>query len=126
MFKSKVILVRACSERFLSDLESRWQESVRLTGITDIIRTHAKENFQVYVKYCSIPGLPGPHLEAAQAGGPTVRRSLKGVGEQLRVPVAGHALLPHAAHAEDHQAAFAHRRNPPKAAQTISRAACLC
>ena len=53
MFKSKVILVRACSERFLSDLESRWQESVRLTGITDIIRTHAKENFQVYVKYCS-------------------------------------------------------------------------
>jgi len=50
---SEVILVRACSERFLSDLESRWQESVRLTGITDIIRAHAKENFQVYVKYCS-------------------------------------------------------------------------
>ena len=53
MFKSKVILVRACSERFLSDLESRWQESVRLTGIADILRAHAKENFQVYVKYCS-------------------------------------------------------------------------
>ena len=53
MFPPQVILVRACSERFLSDLESRWQESVRLTGITDIIRTHAKENFQVYVKYCS-------------------------------------------------------------------------
>ena len=53
MFPPQVILVRACSERFLSDLESRWQESVRLTGITDIIRAHAKENFQVYVKYCS-------------------------------------------------------------------------
>ena len=53
MFSPQVILVRACSERFLSDLESRWQESVRLTGITDIIRAHAKENFQVYVKYCS-------------------------------------------------------------------------
>ena len=53
MFPLQVILVRACSERFLSDLESRWQESVRLTGITDIIRAHAKENFQVYVKYCS-------------------------------------------------------------------------
>ena len=52
-FTPQVILVRACSERFLSDLESRWQESVRLTGITDIIRAHAKENFQVYVKYCS-------------------------------------------------------------------------
>jgi len=50
---SEVILVRACSERFLSDLESRWQESVRLTGIADILRAHAKENFQVYVKYCS-------------------------------------------------------------------------
>ena len=50
---SEVILVRACSERFLSDLESRWQESVRLSGIADIIRTHAKDNFQVYVKYCS-------------------------------------------------------------------------
>ena len=49
----QVILVRACSERFLSDLESRWQESVRLTGIADIIQSHAKENFQVYVKYCS-------------------------------------------------------------------------
>ena len=53
MFPPQVILVRACSERFLSDLESRWQESVRLTGIADIIQSHAKENFQVYVKYCS-------------------------------------------------------------------------
>jgi len=50
---SEVILVRGCSERFLSDLESRWQESVLLTGICDIIKAHAKENFQVYVKYCS-------------------------------------------------------------------------
>jgi len=50
---SEVIMVRGCSERFLSDLESRWQESVLLSGICDIIRQHAKENFQVYVKYCS-------------------------------------------------------------------------
>jgi len=50
---SEVILVRGCSERFLSDLESRWQESVLLSGICDIIKAHAKENFQVYVKYCS-------------------------------------------------------------------------
>ena len=66
------------------------------------------------------PGLPGPHPQAAEAGEPKVRRSFKGVGEQLRVPVAGHALLPHAADAEDHEAALAHRRNPPKAAQRIS------
>ena len=50
---SEVVLVRAASERFLSDLESRWQESVLLSGISDIIRLHAKENFQIYIKYCS-------------------------------------------------------------------------
>ena len=72
------------------------------------------------------PGVPGPHPQAAQAGEPKVRRSFEGVGEQLRVPVAGHALLPHVADAEDHEAAPAHGRNPPKAAQRISRATCLC
>ena len=50
---SEVIGVRSCSEKFLADLESRWQESVLLSGISDIIMTHAKQNFHVYVKYCS-------------------------------------------------------------------------
>ena len=50
---SEVISVRACSEKFLADLESRWQESVVLTGISDIIMTHARQTFHVYVKYCS-------------------------------------------------------------------------
>ncbi len=50
---SEVISVRACSERFLADLESRWQESVVLSDINDIIMTHARTNFHVYVKYCS-------------------------------------------------------------------------
>ena len=45
--------VRACSERFLSDLESAWQESVILNQITDIIRYHAKSHFQV--KYNPTP-----------------------------------------------------------------------
>ena len=66
------------------------------------------------------PGVPGPHPQAAEAGESKVRRSFKGAGEQLRVPVAGHALLPHAADAEDHQAALADRRNPPEAAKRIS------
>ena len=44
---SEALQVRAASERFLADLESRWQESVLLTGICDIIRHHARENFQV-------------------------------------------------------------------------------
>ena len=72
------------------------------------------------------PGVPGPHPQAAETGESKVRRSFKGVGEQLRVPVAGHALIPDVADAEDHQAALADRRNPPEAAKRISRATRLC
>ena len=50
---SEVISVRACSEKFLADLESRWQESVVLAGISDIVLAHARHNLHVYVKYCS-------------------------------------------------------------------------
>ncbi len=50
---SDVIAVRQCSERFLADLELRWAESVVLTGIPEVVSRHAKQNFQVYVKYCS-------------------------------------------------------------------------
>ena len=50
---SEVISVRSCSEKFLADLESRWQESVLLSGISDIHMHHAKQTFHVYVKYCS-------------------------------------------------------------------------
>ena len=39
--------------RFLSDLESRWQESVMISDVCDIIRKHASKNFQCYVHYCS-------------------------------------------------------------------------
>ena len=45
--------VRQCSEKFLEDLEKRWQSSVMLDGLCDVVRNHAKNNFQVYVKYCS-------------------------------------------------------------------------
>ena len=72
------------------------------------------------------PGLPGSHLEKAQAGESKVRGSFKGAGEQRCLPVPGHALLPHAADAEDHQAPLAHRRDPLSAAERISRATCLC
>ncbi len=44
---SEAIQVRACSERFLADLESAWQESVLLDSIPEIIRFHAKNHFQV-------------------------------------------------------------------------------
>lgn len=48
-----VINVRQCSERFLEDLEKKWQSSVLLDGLCEVVRDHAKHHFQVYVKYCS-------------------------------------------------------------------------
>ena len=48
-----VINVRQCSERFLEDLEKRWQGSVLLDGLCQVVAEHAKEHFHVYVKYCS-------------------------------------------------------------------------
>ena len=45
--------VRQCSEKFLEDLEKRWQSSFLLNGLCEVVRHHAENNFQVYVKYCS-------------------------------------------------------------------------
>merc|ERR1712223_465243 len=47
-----VINVRQCSERFLEDLEKKWQSSILLDGLCEVVRDHAKNHFQVYVKYC--------------------------------------------------------------------------
>lgn len=48
-----VINVRQCSEKFLEDLEKKWQASVLLDGLCEVVRDHAKQHFGVYVKYCS-------------------------------------------------------------------------
>jgi neuronal guanine nucleotide exchange factor len=45
--------VRACSEKLLHDLETRWQETILLSGISDIILHHARNNFSIFIKYCS-------------------------------------------------------------------------
>jgi len=52
---SQVFQVQNTSEKFLHDLETRWQEnpSPLITGICDIILSHAKSNFQIYICYCS-------------------------------------------------------------------------
>ena len=50
---SDVAAVRSCSEWFLADLEKRWSDSVILNGLPDVVKAHARDNFQVYVKYCS-------------------------------------------------------------------------
>lgn len=45
--------VKRCSEMLLADLEKRWQESVRISKLSDIILKHAHNHSQAYVKYCS-------------------------------------------------------------------------
>ena len=42
-----VINVRQCSERFLEDLEKKWQASVSLDGLCEVVMHHARDNFQV-------------------------------------------------------------------------------
>lgn len=62
---ANVIQVRQSSELFLADLEKRWQESrsILMPSISDIILSHTRSQFNVYVTYC-----------AAQ---PAIHRSLK-------------------------------------------------
>ncbi|XP_071514753.1 uncharacterized protein Exn isoform X2 [Panulirus ornatus] len=50
---SDILPVKRCSELFLADLEKRWQESVQISTIADVICKHANNHFHVYVKYCS-------------------------------------------------------------------------
>lgn len=50
---SDSFIVRKCSEKLLAALEACWQDSILLTGLSDVIFKHASENFRVYVKYCS-------------------------------------------------------------------------
>jgi neuronal guanine nucleotide exchange factor len=50
---SDILPVRECSERLLADLEKRWQESVLIREICDILLEHASKHFEVYIKYCT-------------------------------------------------------------------------
>uniref|UniRef100_A0A0R3RHH5 DH domain-containing protein n=1 Tax=Elaeophora elaphi TaxID=1147741 RepID=A0A0R3RHH5_9BILA len=50
---SNIFAVRDCSEKLLSDLENRLQESVVLSDVCDILCDHFEANFYPYVKYCS-------------------------------------------------------------------------
>lgn len=44
--------MKNCSEKLLQDLENCWQDNILLHGVCDIIRQHAEENFDAYVRYC--------------------------------------------------------------------------
>lgn len=50
---SDILPVRECSEALLADLERRWQESICIREICDILLEHASKKFEVYIKYCT-------------------------------------------------------------------------
>ncbi|XP_045515496.1 uncharacterized protein LOC123708702 isoform X2 [Pieris brassicae] len=49
---STILPVRKCSQMLLAEMERCWQENILLTGICDIVRSHAEQRFHAYVKYC--------------------------------------------------------------------------
>ncbi|EYC33820.1 hypothetical protein Y032_0001g11 [Ancylostoma ceylanicum] len=50
---SNIFAVRDCSERLLSDLETRLEHSLVLDDLCGILLHHFETNFDVYIKYCS-------------------------------------------------------------------------
>ena len=50
---SDILPVRECSEALLADLEKRWQESVVIREICDVLLDHASKHFEVYIRYCT-------------------------------------------------------------------------
>ncbi|CAL4090135.1 unnamed protein product, partial [Meganyctiphanes norvegica] len=50
---SSISAIKMCSEKFLSDLETRCQESIRMSSISDIILKHIGSSSQVYINYCT-------------------------------------------------------------------------
>ncbi|XP_033764186.1 uncharacterized protein LOC117345258 isoform X2 [Pecten maximus] len=50
---SNIGSIRDTSERFLSALEAKWQESVMMEDISSVIESHANAKFECYVRYCS-------------------------------------------------------------------------
>ncbi|KAK6733972.1 hypothetical protein RB195_017628 [Necator americanus] len=50
---SNIFAVRDCSERLLSDLETRLEQSLVLDDLCSILLHHFETNFDVYIKYCS-------------------------------------------------------------------------
>ena len=53
---SFIIPVQECSNRLLCDLESCWQDSIMLSGLSKSIYKHAEKYFHVYISYCEHQG----------------------------------------------------------------------
>ncbi|XP_025083805.1 uncharacterized protein LOC112557890 isoform X3 [Pomacea canaliculata] len=63
---SNIGTIRDISAKFLADLEARWQKSVVMGDICDIVAEHAEKNFEPYIRYCSNQAFQERALESLQ------------------------------------------------------------
>jgi len=50
---SNIYQIRECSEKFLQSLETCWQRSVMMHGLSEILLAAVKSEFEVFIEYCS-------------------------------------------------------------------------
>ena len=50
---SNVYQIRECSEKFLQSLETCWQSSVTMVGLSEILLSQSGSDFDVFIEYCS-------------------------------------------------------------------------
>ena len=50
---SNVYQIRECSEKFLQSLETCWQSSVTMVGLSEILLCQSGSDFDVFIEYCS-------------------------------------------------------------------------
>uniref|UniRef100_A0A1I8BRF6 DH domain-containing protein n=1 Tax=Meloidogyne hapla TaxID=6305 RepID=A0A1I8BRF6_MELHA len=50
---SNILAIRDCSDRLLSELETRLKQGLILTDICDILCAHFETQFEPYINYCS-------------------------------------------------------------------------
>ena len=50
---SPSLQIRECSEKFLQALETCWQQSITMEGLSEILLSQATSDFDVFIEYCS-------------------------------------------------------------------------
>ena len=45
--------IRECSEKFLQALETCWQQSITMEGLSEILLSQSTSDFDVFIEYCS-------------------------------------------------------------------------
>jgi len=50
---SNIYQIRECSEKFLQSLETCWQRSIMMHGLSEIILAASRTEFDVFIDYCS-------------------------------------------------------------------------